>query len=194
MGRVKGFEMKEALGKAMNVFWEKGYEKTSLKDLLTAMDILNGSFYNTFGNKKNLFIKALEFYGEEITSKRVAHITQNGSFKTGVRAFFESIYEGCEVSDGPSGCFLVNSLSGELLKDKDILNFLQNAFQSFETFFQSELEKAVQSGELAADLDTKMTGALIVTYIQGAMKKASVSTPVEDLKQQTQFFLNALNI
>ena len=55
MPRVKTFDQKEALGKAMELFWEKGYEATSLSDLTTRLNIGKGSFYNTFGSKRQLY-------------------------------------------------------------------------------------------------------------------------------------------
>lgn len=62
MARPKEFNPAEALDKAMHVFWRKGYEATSMEDLLTAMDINRGSLYATFGNKRELFLKAMDLY------------------------------------------------------------------------------------------------------------------------------------
>ena len=58
-GRPKIFDQEKALEKASKLFWEKGYEATSLEDLITVMGIQKGSFYNTFGNKKQLGLKIL---------------------------------------------------------------------------------------------------------------------------------------
>jgi len=194
MGRLKEFEMQEALGKAMNVFWQKGYDKTSLKDLLAEMDILNGSFYNTFGNKKSLFLKTLEFYGEEVTAKRAIHLSSNDSFRVGIRSLFEDIFKCFNDKKTPRGCLLVNSLSSELLKDREILSFVQNEIENFEDFFRTQLEQAVDSGELNKSLDTKLTAAILVTYIQGLMKLTSLEFSATKLKRQTSHFLDTVGL
>ncbi|OUR99553.1 hypothetical protein A9Q84_00605 [Halobacteriovorax marinus] len=194
MGRLKEFELQEALGKAMNVFWKKGYDKTSLKDLLTEMDILNGSFYNTFGNKKSLFLKTLEFYGEEITAKRANHLTTNESFKVGIRSLFEDVFKCFSDKKTPRGCLLVNSLSSELLKDQEVLNFVQTEIANFEEFFFIQLEQAVDSGELDKSINPKLTASILVTYIQGLMKLSSLEISSSKLEKQTSHFLEVIGL
>lgn len=194
MGRLKEFELQEALGKAMNVFWKKGYDNASLKDLLSEMNILNGSFYNTFGNKKSLFLKTLEFYGEEVTAKRAVYLTSNNSFREGIRSLFEDIFTCYCDKETPKGCLLVNSLSSELLKDKEILAFVQTELENFEEFFRIQLEQAVESGELDKDLDINLTASTLVTYIQGLMKLSSLEISATKLKKQTSYFLETMGL
>ena len=187
MGRVREFEDKKALEKAMLLFWEKGYDNTSLKDLLKEMNILNGSFYNTFGNKKNLLLKALEYYGEEVTAKRGEVLTSKALFREGIRALFDETFQCLGDRNMPNGCMIANSLSAELLKDPDLNRFLLNEVKQFESFFAHHIEKAIKSGELSSLLDAKKTASILVAYIQGCMKLSHVEFDKDKFKEQTEY-------
>ena len=79
MGRQKEFDQEEALIKARNLFWDKGYEKTSLNDLLDVMGIHKKSFYDTFGSKKEIFIDALKNYHDEIYSVTLSKVNEEST-------------------------------------------------------------------------------------------------------------------
>jgi TetR/AcrR family transcriptional repressor of nem operon len=194
MGRLKEFEMQDALEKAMNVFWEKGYENTSLKDLLSEMNILNGSFYNTFGNKKSLYLKVLEHYSNDTTAKRVELLNCGENFSVGIRLFFEGIFNCFADENTPKGCLLVDSLSSELLKDEEIQIFVCKGMSEFEGFFQNFIDQAIERGELSSDTDSETISSILVTYIQGLMKRSSIHSSPKCLEKQTEHFLTSLGL
>jgi TetR/AcrR family transcriptional repressor of nem operon len=194
MGRLKQFEKEEALHKSMTLFWSKGYEHTSLKDLLAEMDILNGSFYNTFGNKKNLFIETLEFYGREITAKRADVFEQHDTFKKGIRAFFKKIFASYKDPNCPKGCLLSNSISPELINDPELFKFIQDEITGFEKFFEIQIQKAMDRGEIISSINSKTYSSLIVTYIQGLMRLNNLQVPVAKMNKQTEVYLNSLGL
>jgi TetR/AcrR family transcriptional repressor of nem operon len=189
MGRLKQFEKNEALDRSMQVFWNKGYEQTSLKDLLSEMDILNGSFYNTFGNKKKLFIETLEYYGKEITAKRAAVFSEHKTFKKGLRAFFKKVFDSYKDPNCPKGCLLSNSISPELANDPELFEFIKNEINQFEEFFTAQIQSAIISGELDQGMEAKLTASLLVTYIQGLMRLDNLHVSVTKLKKQTELYL-----
>ena len=84
MPRPKEFNPDDALEKAMQVFWHKGYEATSMEDLLTAMDLNRGSLYDTFGDKRQLFLKAIDRYCHGFVGRKilVARSTRASAFNT----------------------------------------------------------------------------------------------------------------
>ena len=79
IGRPREFKEQEALSQAMEVFWHKGYEGTSVQDLLEGMGINRGSMYDTFGDKRTLFLKAVEYYRSHVVSRLVAKLAVPGS-------------------------------------------------------------------------------------------------------------------
>ncbi len=194
MGRIKEFKDKEALEKAMILFWKKGYENTSLKDLLSEMDILNGSFYNSYGNKKNLFMKTLDFYAEEVTAKRGALLAECPNFKEGIRLLFQEMFQCFDDNTAPKGCLLVNSISNDLLQDPEIQKYVKTEIDNFKLFFEQQLREAVETKELESTLDIPLTASIIVTYIQGVMRLSNLNYCTKNFRQQTDIFLTALGI
>ena len=81
MGRQFEFNRDEALTKAMEVFWQKGYKATSMKDLIEEMGIQPGSIYNTFGDKHSLFIESIKHYGQVVTSNALKILRLFQTFK-----------------------------------------------------------------------------------------------------------------
>ncbi len=194
MGRTREFADDQALQKAMKVFWEKGYEHSSLKELLAAMDILNGSFYNTFGSKKNLFIKSLEAYYEDMKKKRTRRFESPGTFKVKIRAVFDYVLDQQKRTDCPRGCFLVNSLSADVLENEEIRVFVLSCINDFEEFLHQEIRGAIAAQELDAGMDAAKTAGIINIYLQGLLKLCVLEFAEEKMRSQTDYFLSALGL
>src|SRR5262245_10373536 len=89
MARSKEFEINEVLDKAINLFWRQGYEKTSIQDLVDGMGIHRRSLYDTFGDKHQLFMDALNRYNAMTSSKITKRIERSASVKQAIRQLFE---------------------------------------------------------------------------------------------------------
>ncbi len=110
-GRPRGFDAEKALDQAMRVFWSKGYDGTSLPDLTDAMGINRPSLYAAFGNKEQLFEKALDRY-VEMGNKRLQRAMALPTAREAVRAFLTAGIGNCSANS-PRGCLLVQgSLCG----------------------------------------------------------------------------------
>lgn len=193
MGRMREFNNDEALSKAMHLFWEKGYEHTSLKELLETMGILNGSFYNSYGNKRQLFIEAMKYYEKDFSQKR-AMLFQNPKldFRKKIRILFTHVLDRQEKSECPKGCFLFNSVTSEILEDVELFKLVRKGVVDFEDFLENEISQAVQKKEIIASIDPKLTAALLVTYIQGLMKLSVLDYSDAKFRNQTEYFLVSL--
>ncbi len=194
MGRTKEFREGAALTKAMHVFWEKGYDNSSLKELLDEMGILNGSFYHAYRSKKNLFLAALKFYEDDFAKKRCELFNSDLEFKIRVRYLFTHVFNRQNDAVCPRGCFLFNSVSSESIKDLDIYKLVQHAIEEFEGFLEVEIRKAVQKGEVAAEVDPKITAALLIAYMQGMMNLSVLNYDDVKFRKQTEYFLTSLGI
>ena len=86
MGRAKAFEEQDVLEKAMKLFWEQGYEKTSMQDLVEHMGIHRRSLYDTFGDKHQLFLKSMELYGKQIYAAIVQEVMQASTAREEIHA------------------------------------------------------------------------------------------------------------
>src|SRR6201992_4433756 len=88
VGRVRGFDVGEALDVALELFWEQGYDGTPVQALCRAMDLQPGSVYAAFGSKRDLFAAALRRYTETVSAEAVDRINGARSGLQGVRAYF----------------------------------------------------------------------------------------------------------
>lgn len=109
MGRPREFEPDAALDKAMHLFWEQGYEATSMQELVDAMGINRGSLYSTFGNKEQLFQAAIDRYCEQATTAMLDLLAQRGAPKQVLRAFFDAVIEQNTAAGPKRGCFMTNT-------------------------------------------------------------------------------------
>jgi len=191
MGRAKVFDEKTALGQAMRLFWRQGYANTSLKQLLAEMDMLNGSFYHCFKDKKTIFIKSLDLYNQEITIKRRIALESHDDFSIGIRALFSEIFKTFESVNEPNGCLTVNSMIAEVLGDEELKAFLYNDFECFVQFMTDRIQRSVDLNYTNIRFPAKQLAYIIVTYIQGLFRVSNTYVEVEQLKNQTNEFLNA---
>ena len=194
MGRNLEFKDQEVLEKAMLLFWEKGYEHTSLSDLLDRMDIGNSSFYNTFGNKKKLFMKTLDHYNGDLTRRIAEVMAKDLPAKTKLRAIFRYAIDRQQSKEHPKGCFIINSVSSDTLEDKDIAEQVRNYLDQFEYTLEDLLKSGIQGGEYSANIDPRNSAAVLNFYLQGMMKLALVGYSSARLHQQTDYFLRSLGL
>ncbi|KOR90534.1 TetR/AcrR family transcriptional regulator [Paenibacillus solani] len=166
MGRVREFDEEKVLDAAMQLFWEKGYEATSLSDLTSRMGIQRPSIYSAFGDKKELFETALRKYTSSRASETRTRLQTHQSVREAFRAFFENVVDE-EYSDSPSrGCFCINTMV-ELAPHDEKFEILTREHQMYlAVIFQETIERGIQSGELASDTNAKaLSQALIVSLI-----------------------------
>ncbi len=108
MAGVKRFNKEEVLDRAMTVFWERGYEATSIDDLLKATRINRGSLYGTFGDKRQLFLAAVDRYMEKVGSPLFSDLAR-GNPRDAIKRMFDSIIRRNSDGQSPAGCLITNS-------------------------------------------------------------------------------------
>ncbi|MBI3604164.1 MAG: TetR/AcrR family transcriptional regulator [Nitrospirae bacterium] len=193
MARPKEFNPDEALDKAMHVFWHKGYEATSMEDLLSAMDINRGSLYATFGGKRELFLKAMDRYcaGGGIGS-RISILNQPGPALPLIRQFIGAML-GFGLSDPQRrGCLITNTVMELAPHEKDIGKKLSERIQMLEDAFFKLLARAKQEGELAKDKDPRALARVLVTMMQGTIVMIKAGTPADVVRQTSETALSIL--
>ena len=194
MGRIREFEDIKVFEKAMHLFWKKGYGNTSLKDLLEVMEIQNGSFYNTFGSKKALFINALESYEKDFAQKRNLLFESGNGFKKNIRILFSHVFDRQKKTECPKGCFLFNSVSADALEDSEIQTLVHSGVRDFENFLKDQIKIAIDNGEIDKSIEPNKTAAILIAYMQGIMKLCVLEFSDSKFKEQTKYFLAALNL
>lgn len=151
MARPKTFDHEAALDRAVELFWRKGYEATSIQDLLDAMGIQRGSLYAAFGSKESLFLTVLDRYGEVVVSKLLALLESRPSPKASIRAFFDAVVEQ-SVSGGPlRGCLATNSAVEKGLEENAVRDKVARLLEGLEAGFRETLRRAREAGEIGGD-------------------------------------------
>ncbi|MBC6298276.1 TetR/AcrR family transcriptional regulator [Listeria sp. FSL L7-1517] len=147
MGRVKQFDEQVVLNKAMQVFWEKGYEKTSMQDLVDHMGIHRRSIYDTFGDKHELFLKSLDCYEFRLNQIINQQVKQDMTIKEKLETLFLSVSS--VNNESPKGCLIVNSAAELSLLDEPIKKKIQELFDKSEMYLYQLLVEAMNKGEIS---------------------------------------------
>lgn len=165
-GRPLSFEREAALKKAMLLFWRQGYEGTSISDLTKALGVTPPSIYAAFGDKKHLFLEAVQYYlAGPLTSFDI--IESANTADTAVRGLLDAAANGFTGKDTPPGCLLASSaISGSSASD-DVKNELAAMRLGIEEKLRERIEQAVASGEIATDADPDALAGYVMAVIQG---------------------------
>ena len=167
MARQKAFDRDVALERAMTAFWSKGYAATSIEDLVAHMGIQRGSLYATFGDKRTLFLAALDHYHRVVTRELFEVLEAPGSGIEAIRQFFRLRVKGSLDRSRPPGCLVTNSaveLSG---RDRRAAAKVGGSLAKIETAFLRALERARAAGELPALHDLRALARFLTSSAQG---------------------------
>lgn len=194
MPRPKSFNPDEALENAMQIFWHKGYEATSMEDLLTAMDLNRGSLYATFGDKRELFLKAMDRYcaGGGIGSG-ISILKQPGPALPLIRQFIDHLLEFGLSDPLRRGCMITNTIMELAPHEKDIAKKLAGRLQMAEEAFFQLLARAKEEGELGKDKDPRALARVLVTMMQGTIVMIKAGTPADVVRQTAKTALSILD-
>lgn len=194
MGRGIEFDYDKAIDRATRVFWKTGYSNTSLRDLLRAMKIGEGSFYNTVKSKKNLYLECLKHYRATVINERHTALFSQKSAKLGVRALFKTVLDQMDDPKRPGLCLLAGSLSRDVLDEKDLREYIVGESAASGGRFIGLLKSAQESGELPKELDPTAVVQIILTYIHGMSRAAQISYDRQRIERQVEVLLKGLGL
>ncbi len=155
-GRPRKTEPEKALHEAMLIFWEKGYDAASMNDLVEATGMAKPGLYATFGDKQEIYKKALEHYVSSRGSKKLALILESKkSAKETFKIFFGTLIDGMCDPQTPQGCFLVNTLTKSENEEPSIRELAVFFNQRRKMGFLQYLKRAQSEGNLSKDNDVE---------------------------------------
>lgn len=166
MARPTTFDQKQVIDCVVGQFWKHGFEGASMKHICDATGLQPGSIYAAFGNKRALFLTAIDAYFEQsmATLKSVLH--GEGSPLQRIRALFEyTVGEICRRDS--DGCMMVNALLEAPADDRELRERLAEKFLVLESEIRAVLTEAIARGELAPDKDPSVVAKLLVNNIYG---------------------------
>jgi AcrR family transcriptional regulator len=180
IGRPREFDLDEALDRAVDVFWRQGYEATSLGDLTHAMGIGKPSLYAAFGNKEQLFRKALERYTQGPGSYAVAAFLKPTAREV-VEAFLHGAVDATTRPASPHGCLGVQGALASSEASQPIHDLLVDWRNGAREDLEARLRRAQAEGDLSADRDPARLARYLVTVTFGIAVQAATGLAACDL-------------
>jgi TetR/AcrR family transcriptional repressor of nem operon len=192
MSRAKSFDQDAVLNQAVELFWERGYDGTSLADLEAHLGLGRQSLYNTFGDKQALFLKALERYRREASQGPIAHLAAPGAGFAAIRKYFTATVDALTATEHRRSCLLVNTMLERGSQDAEALLRCNVARADLERSLRRALGQARGRGEVAKDLDVEATATLLVVQGYGLAVLSKSGASAADLHAAVEALLARL--
>ncbi|MFF9766143.1 TetR/AcrR family transcriptional regulator [Streptomyces sp. NPDC053086] len=194
MARTKEFDPEAALQSALELFWRRGYEATSMADLVAHLGIGKASLYATFGSKRELYLKALDRYEQSGLAPIVHELSQPGPALPAVRALVRRYAR--EATDERlrlQGCMVTNTAAELAPHDPAAARRVERNWDQLETLLHAALVRARSQGELPAGRDPLAVARTLLVLMQGlrVVGKASADPArVRDAAEQALALLD----
>ena len=167
MARPREFDADAALDRALDVFWAKGYEATSLDDLCEATGLSRSSLYSTFGSKRNLLLQSVDRYVERRTPNIAAALARPLPILDAIGALLDDFIDQIVAGPGRRGCFLGNCAAELPRHDRGALARVRQGLARTEATFRDALVHARERGELASSADLDALARFLTAGFQG---------------------------
>ncbi|MCW5734459.1 MAG: TetR/AcrR family transcriptional regulator [Enhydrobacter sp.] len=167
MARLKAFDEDRVLDQAVDCFWARGYEATSVRDLAEAMGIGGASLYNTYGDKRALFTRSLERYANRSMRERIARLESENRPKEAIEAFLAEIIDRSIGDPDRKGCMLVNSALDVAPHDAAIGKVVAGYLDEIRAFFRRNIEAARKANQVPRSLDPEATSGHLLGVLLG---------------------------
>ncbi|MEU5820935.1 MULTISPECIES: TetR/AcrR family transcriptional regulator [unclassified Streptomyces] len=194
MARTKEFDPEAALQSALELFWQRGYEATSMADLVEHLGIGRASIYATFGNKHELFLKAMDRYAEGRDPSLLAELSQPGpalpAVRSVVRRFAE---EATSLEARLHGCLITNTASELAPHDVAVARRVETSWEHLETPLHSALIRAQAQGELPEDREPRALARMLLVLLQGVRVVGKASSDPARVRDATEQALALLD-
>ena len=174
MARPRAFDETEAIDAAMDCFWQRGFEATSVRDLARHMGITGTSLYNAFGDKRTLFAKSLERYCTRSTRERIARLEAAHPPREALEHFFAEIIDKTASDADRRGCFLVNSALDVAPHDPELGQTIGGYLDELKAFYRRVVSRGQSEGSISGDIDAEEMSSLLLAMLVGIRVLARV--------------------
>ncbi|WP_237715360.1 TetR/AcrR family transcriptional regulator [Pseudomonas putida] len=176
----------------MAVFWEQGYEGTSISDLLKATGLSKSSLYGTFGDKKELFVAAFNEYRHE-RGREMLYLLAQQNARKGIERFFYSLFENIGASAINNGCMSVNQAVEMAPRDPEIREMVMADFRNIETALCEAIGRGKTDGSIVNARPANELAKLLLLAFPGLQVMARVGFPMQEIDKTLQVLLANLD-
>ena len=190
-GRPRTFDRDEALKKAMMVFWEKGFEGTTMADLVAAIGMKAPSVYAAFGNKDALFREVVDIYRGRVEQGPLKVLNDTPSVYT---ALEQSLRQNVEMFSGPNppSCLIMAGAINCAPEHQEHVNYLMGLRALYKDILKTRFDRALTEGELVEGTNTSALAEFYFSFIHGMALRARDGSSNTELLASTEFALQAL--
>jgi len=190
MARPIGYDPKQVIFRAMNVFWEKGYETTSITDIVNVTGLKPGSLYNIYGSKEGIFEAVLDMYSK-INLEHIENLLFKGDDALeNIEIFLNKAVINTISNENTNGCLLVKTLLVVPHKDKKVQDFVTTVYAQVEELLKKALIKAVENEQ--TKVDPEYFSKFIITTIYGAHVYHKINRDTDALNESVNILLGIL--
>ena len=191
MNRPIEYKREEVLEAATNAFWKKGFNSTSMNDLVEATGLNKHSMYSEFENKEGLFLACIDNYVNKTTKDLVGILTEEPLGIRNIKAFFENRIE--YASSGEcDGCLLVNTAVENKTLDDKLNKMVNNNLHRQKKMFLTCLRAAQENGEIPKEKDCKMFADFLMCFLQGLMVIGKTNPTKKSVKKVMDTVMQAI--
>lgn len=192
MARPRAFDVEAALDSAMETFWTKGYETTSLDDLCEVTGLSRSSLYATFGSKRNLLLRSVDRYVEQRNPRLAEVLAQPIPIRDAFDALAQQFIDQIVAGPGRRGCFLGNCAAELPRSDRAALAHVRQGFAATEATFREALTGAKARKELPEDTNVDALARFLTAGFQGLRLVGKVNSDRAALKEIAATMLQCL--
>ncbi len=183
-GRPRSFDELEALQKATQVFWSKGYDGVTIDDLVAGMGVGRPSLYAVFGNKRTLFLRVLRAYAEKKGAVAAKAIFSPQPLRDSLASFLRYAVESATEEGCPAGCLLV--CVAPLVDDAEVRQFLQNATAGGVAMVELRFRDGISAGEIPSDFPVAARASQVTDLVRGLTVRAKMGTARKTLLREAE--------
>lgn len=190
MGRNLAFNEEEAIAKAMNVFWEKGYNGASMRDLAEAMQINISSMYNTLGDKKQLFLKCIQQYTQDSMAAIRKQVASNHS---PLQSLVDVIEESTRtITQSTQSCLKVKTAFEIGVNDKEVRQIVKRSDRMLLDFLEGLIQQAKDQNEVSSHHDPEMLAEFIFNSFTGWHESYIINGDAPKIKKMAAYLIEMI--
>lgn len=191
-GRPRTFDKASALKSAMHVFWEKGYEGTTMSDLVQAIGVKGPSVYAAFGNKDSIFIEAVKEYSEMILNGPLKALNDESDIYQAIKKLLEGNLDFFVNSTNPKGCLIMTSAINATPEHTDLVDFVRSYRDDYKQRLVKRFELAIEQKQIRTEIDPAYLAEYYLMIIHGMALRAKDGSCLSELTKAVEISLVGL--
>ncbi len=187
-GRPQAFLPEEALDRAVEMFWEHGYEGVDVERIAHAVHVTKPALYRAFGDKPTLLLKAVERYAITYGAPMIAAFQAEPDIHKAVTAFCEATAK-TATGDARSGCMMAAAALGQSERVAEIRSYLAKGLTATADIFAQRFEQEMKAGHLTRTLSARVRARALVDVMQGLLLRAKAGVARKELLQDARSYV-----